>query len=66
MTWLLMPSMKAHALSWGLVAGEAVQFLWWSTVLVRSGVRIRLGFHLHPRVQQMGKDLLPILGAKPW
>ena len=63
-TWGLLPSLGAHALPWGLVAGEAIQFVWWAFLLARAGVRFRLGAHLHPRIQQMGKDLIPILGGE--
>ncbi len=63
-TWALLGPIGAHALPWGLVAGEVVQGLWWAAWLLATGVRIRPSLRLDPAVAQVGRDLAPILGGE--
>mgnify|MGYP003881588271 FL=1 len=63
-TAALKPVIGPHALPWGLVAGELVQVGFWSLVLHRAGVRLRLRPHLDPTVVAVGRDLAPILGGE--
>ena len=63
-TWALLDPIGAHALPWGLVAGEVVQLVWWGGWLRAVGVRVRPDLRLDPAVRQVGRDLAPILGGE--
>jgi len=64
-TWGLLPVIGSHALPWGLVAGEATQFVWWWVQLRRAGIRgVRPNLQLDPSLRRVGRDLAPILGGE--
>jgi len=63
-TGLLLGPIGAHALPWGLVAGEIIQALWWGAWLIHSGVDIEPNLTVTPPIRQVGKDLFPILGGE--
>ena len=63
-TWLLLGRLGAHALPWGLVAGEAMQVGFWTWTLRRAGVKVRPGLQLDPALRQVARDLAPILGGE--
>ena len=63
-TWALLGPMGAHALPWGLAAGELAQFIWWAVGLARVGVPLRPGFAVDPTLRRVGRDLAPILGGE--
>ena len=63
-TWALIGPIGAHALPWGLVAGEVAQLLFWGAVLARSGLRLELRPHLDPTIRSVGRDLAPILAGE--
>ncbi|RME27450.1 MAG: hypothetical protein D6798_04510 [Deltaproteobacteria bacterium] len=64
-TWLLLAPLGPHALPWGLVLGEAVQFLfWWGVLGWRDGVWPRPSLRLDPALLGVGRDLAPILAGE--
>jgi putative peptidoglycan lipid II flippase len=63
-TALLLPWLDAHALPWGLVAGEALQVGWWAALLARAGLRPVPNLRLDPAVVGVARDLGPILGGE--
>lgn len=63
-TWLLLEPLGAHALPWGLAAGEAAQFIFWAGRLYRADVRFLPSLVLDPGLRRVFRDLAPILGGE--